>query len=83
MKLRDFWGDFRHYILDSFWAIGQRKAEVLEQDSEVWFGAADHAQADRLAGPRGQDNVHRANFGHFFEKFARCGSQGARGHPVL
>jgi len=67
LDLRDFGGDFLHYISNWFWAIGQGNAEVLEQDGEVWFWPADHAQADRLAGPCWQDDVHRANFGHFFQ----------------
>jgi hypothetical protein len=81
--LRDFWGDFLHYILNSFWAIGQWQAEVLEEDGEAGFGTADDAKAEILAGARGQNDIHRANLGHFFEQFPRGGSQAARCHPVL
>jgi len=52
LELRDFWGDFLHYILDSFWAIGQWQVEVLEEDGEARFGTADDAKAEILAGPR-------------------------------
>jgi hypothetical protein len=50
LELRDLRVGFLHYILNSFWAVGQRKAEVLDEDGEVRFGSADHTKADVLAG---------------------------------
>ena len=83
LALRDLRGDFRYYILNSFGSVGQRQAEVLEQDGEAGFGAVDSAKAYVLAGACGQDGVHGVNGGHFFKEFSRRRAQAARGHPLL
>jgi len=61
LALRDLRGDFRHYILNSFGSVGQRQAEVLEQDGEAGFGAVDSAKAHVLAGACGQVRAVRTD----------------------
>jgi len=74
--------------LHQFWGTWQIETEAVEQFGHRTVGARDHAQAQLACGvaagfAHGEDDVHAAHGGHFFEKLAGAVAQAFAAHPHL